>query len=176
MRAAGVALASLATQMVNAQVIITTKNECWKGEGGKFVDNCSDVYFLTCDNYEIYKDSACNVFVFSDSRVTWIPEQIKVNTWAYYYREGTEDKEATATADMFGESEKDGTVCFPGKEIPTVYKNGAVNNFTDGMCGYKYQLTNEDKVHSNKFKVLKDRASMLVASSLALGLATMLAF
>jgi hypothetical protein len=69
---AGVLLAALAAS-TNAQVVITTKNECFKGEGGKFVDNCSDVYFLTCDNYEIEAGSACNIFVFSDSRLTWIP-------------------------------------------------------------------------------------------------------
>ena len=49
-------------------------------------------------------------------------------------------------------------------------------NYTEGMCGYKYQLTNADKNFANKFRVLKDRSSTLLASSIALALTTMLAF
>ena len=35
----------------SAQTIITTNNECWKGEGGSYLGECSSVYFLTCDEY-----------------------------------------------------------------------------------------------------------------------------
>ena len=137
MRAGGIAFASLATYFANAQVIITTKNECWKGEGGKFVDNCDDVYFLTYDNYIINAGESCNVFVFSDSRVTWIPEDVTANFWSYYYQPN-EDDEAAVTGDDFGETKDAGKKCYPANEVPTVYDNGKVNNYTDGMCGYKY--------------------------------------
>lgn len=48
-------------------------------------------------------------------------------------------------------------------------------NYTQGMCGFKYQVINEDANFHNEFKVLKDRATMLVAGS-AFALATLLAF
>ena len=175
MRAGSVSLLSLAAQMVSAQVIITTKNECFKGEGGKFVDNCSDVYFLTCDNYIVEKNESCNVFVFSDSRVTWIPEDITVNYWAYYFQPGQNDEQAVTSAD-FAEKRADEGKCKPGEDIPKVYKMGKVMNYTDGMCGYKYQITNADKNYENKFKVLKDRSTTLLASSIALALTSMLVF
>ena len=70
------------------------------------------MYFLTCDNYEIFKNSSCNVFVFSDSRVTWIPEDITANYWAYYYQPD-EDDEAAVTGDDFGEKKDSGKKCYP---------------------------------------------------------------
>ena len=34
--------------------------------------------------------------------------------------------------------------CLPGKDVPSIYRSGKVMNFTGGMCGTKYQLTNKD--------------------------------
>jgi hypothetical protein len=68
-------LSTLAVLAHTQEVILTTNNECWKGEGGRFVENCDDVYFLTCDIYEVDPDTSCNVFTFSDSRLTWQTNQ-----------------------------------------------------------------------------------------------------
>ena len=62
---------SIAVAVASAQTFVSTNNECFKGEGGRFIDNCSDVYFFTCDNYEVNAGDACNVFTFSDSRIQW---------------------------------------------------------------------------------------------------------
>ena len=138
MRVAGaVALASLAALTSAQEVVITTQNECWKGEGGRYIDGCSDVYFLTCDNYEVAKGDACNVFVFSDSRINWIPTEISVNYWAYYRQPDLADDMVVNGAD-FGEKKDSGTNCYPAIDTPTVYSKGAVMNYTGGMCGYKY--------------------------------------
>ena len=53
---ASVVLASLAYLVAAQEVIITTEQECWNEEGGRYIDPCSDVYFLTCDNYEVDAD------------------------------------------------------------------------------------------------------------------------
>lgn len=77
--------------LVNAQTIETTDNECFKGEGGKYKEECSDAYFFGCDVYEIREKSACNIFVFSDSRITWFSVDIRVHSWDYYLNDGQED-------------------------------------------------------------------------------------
>lgn len=118
---AAIFLASLAAS-ASAQVVITTEQECFKGEGGRFIDNCNDVYFLTCDNYEVDAAASCNVFVFSDSRVTWITSDIKSSYWEYY-QSGDEGTDAVfdGTAD-FGTTKEEGKRCFAAKETPSVYK------------------------------------------------------
>lgn len=60
--------------------------------------------------------------------------------------------------------------CYPSVQVATMYKNGQVMNYTGGMCGFKYQVTNKNVAYNNKFKVLKDSATTLFASS-ALALA-----
>ena len=75
---------SLAIAYANAQSNTTTNNECWKGEGGRYVSACKDVYFFTCDNYIVEPDSSCNVYTFSDGRLTWNTSDVKVQFWSYY--------------------------------------------------------------------------------------------
>lgn len=70
--------------LANAQTLVTTDNECFKGEGGRYKEECDDVYFLTCDVYEINANGACNIFVFSDSRITWFSADISIHLWEYY--------------------------------------------------------------------------------------------
>ena len=48
-------------------------------------------------------------------------------------------------------------------------------NYTKGMCGFKYQITNTNLEWPNDFQVLKDGAATLLASS-AVALAAVLAF
>ena len=47
-------------------------------------------------------------------------------------------------------------------------------NYTDGMCGFKYQVTNSHPTYESEFKVLKDGASSLLAST-ALAMAALVA-
>ena len=47
-------------------------------------------------------------------------------------------------------------------------------NYTDGMCGFKYQVTNKHPTFESEFKVLKDGASSLLAST-ALAMAALMA-
>ena len=44
---------ALASTLATAQTVISTDNECWLGEGGKYTGSCSDVYFFTCDEYVV---------------------------------------------------------------------------------------------------------------------------
>ena len=58
------------------------------------------------------------------------------------------------------------------------YKNGRIMNHTDGMCGFKYQVTNSNKFATTggvPFKVLKDGAATILATS-AVAIAAVLAF
>lgn len=152
----------------NAQSVITTSNECWLGQGGSYVSECSDVYFFTCDEYEV-RDS-CNVFTFSDSRLTWFGSAISVHYWSYYLSQG-QDKGRDINANNF-----DDGVCYPIDSVPTQYDNGLVMNYTGGMCGFKYQITNSNTDgFAASFKVMKDSASTLLAGS-ALAIAAVLSF
>ena len=70
MKTAAIFMSTLASLSYASTKITRTDNECFNNEGGRFVENCDDVYFLTCDVYEIDGDESCNVFTYSDSRVT----------------------------------------------------------------------------------------------------------
>jgi len=164
---------SLAVAVASAQTFVSTNNECWLGQGGRYTGECSDVYFFTCDEYEVDAATACNVFTFSDSRITWFPQDITVHYWSYYRNDGTSN-DASVGGEDFGESKNEGK-CHPIAEVPTQYTNGEVMNYTEGMCGFKYQITNGDEDYINKFTVLKDGAATLLAGS-ALALAALLAF
>ena len=119
---------------------------------------------------------SCNVFVFSDSRLTWFTSDIKVSWWGYYLQDGAEvSDDNPMTAEEF-KGIDDGTRCFAASDVPAVYKQGKVMNYVGGMCGYKYQITNDDKNFANKFKVLKDNAVTLITSSAALALTALYVF
>jgi len=135
---AATALFFTASLSMAQNVVVTTSNECWLGQGGKFVDNCNDVYFLTCDNYEVFANSSCNVFTFSDSRLTWVTKEISVSSWEYYLRSDL-DVDTKYSAKDFGDSrENKNMLCYPTKETPTTYEKGTIQNYTSGMCGYKF--------------------------------------
>jgi len=163
---------ALAAASVSAQTTnISTFNECWNGEGGRYVDSCSDVYFFTCDNYEVFAGDSCNIFTFSDSRIKWRTSDITLVYWAYYLNTGYDGHKANAN-----DFTEDGSgACRPIESVPTQYENGLVMNYTGGMCGFKYQVTNADAAFKNTFKVLKDGAATIMGAS-ALALAAVLAF
>ena len=166
MKAAFTLACALAT--ANAQTVITTSNECWKGQGGQYVGECSDVYFFTCDKYEVR--TSCNVFTFSDSRLTWESSDVTVAMWSYYLSQGQDQNR-----EINGGNFDDG-VCYAFSSVPESYENGLVMNHTGGMCGFKYQVTNSNENgFSSKFRVMKDSASTLLAGS-AMAIAAILSF
>lgn len=167
---AALALASVVA-LTQAQTVQTTNNECWKGEGGEYRGDCRDVYFNTCDEYVVFGDSSCNVFTFSDSRITWKSSMITAYYWEYYQKNDFDSSLGKVTGDDFSSSGR----CTPSNDIPTGYSEGLYMNYTDGMCGFKYQLTNSDTVYENKFQVLKDGASTLFAGA-AFAITAVLAF
>ena len=151
---AEIALASVLLGYSRAQTVVTTDNECWLGQGGSYLGSCSDVYFFTCDEYEVV--DSCNIYTFSDSRITWSASDVSVHVWEYYLSAGQDQN-----LEISGSNFTDG-VCYPISEVPTVYEHGLVMNFTGGMCGFRYQVTNsneEDGGFTSKFKVMKDNAS-----------------
>ena len=159
-----------------ANTVATTDNECWKNQGGKYEKECNDVYFFTCDEYTV--ETSCNVYTFSDSRLTWFSENdLKVYFWELYRNNGTSNeakitgKDLDATSTSINGKGK----CHPSASQPTPYENGKVKNYTTGMCGFKYQITNIGGNGSIGFKVMKDSAATLLAGS-ALALAAVLAF
>ena len=159
-----------------AGTVATTDNECWKGEGGKYQGECSDVYFFTCDEYTV--ESACNVYTFSDSRITWFSENdLTVYFWELYRNKGTNNDAKITGKDMDSTDTSPNSEgkCHPTKVQPTSYENGKVKNYTTGMCGYKYLITNVNGNGTLKFTVMKDSAVTLLAGS-ALALAAVLAF
>ena len=154
-----------------SQTIISTTNECWKGEGGKYNGECYDVYFLTCDEYQVDADSACNVYTMSDSRVTWVTNELTVHFWELYQDETVEGWENIEVDDLKGGSPK----CYKLVDTPTEYKNRKIMNYTDGMCGFQYQITNNNVDFHNYFEIHKDSALTLVAGS-TLSLLAVLSF
>ena len=72
-----IALSVAAAVAVAQETFVSTNNECWKEEGGRFLEECSDVYYHNCFVYEVDADSACNVYTFSDSRATWYSQDIR---------------------------------------------------------------------------------------------------
>ena len=81
-----IAISGVLAAAASAQTVITTDSECWLGQGGVYVGSCSDVYFFTCDKYEV--TDACNIFTFSDSRITWFASDISAHYWSYYFNSG----------------------------------------------------------------------------------------
>ena len=99
------AILALIFATASANTVITTSNECFNTQGGALVDTCNDVYFLTCDKYEIFAGSSCNVFTFSDSRIVWDTSDIKVNIWTYYLNPEA-DADTAITADEFADTDE----------------------------------------------------------------------
>ena len=134
------------------------------------MEECNDVYFFTCDVYEIRADDTCNVFTFSDSRITWFSAETSVHWWSYYLSSAEEQTEAM-TADSFSNGD-----CYAVKPEGDSYENGLVVNYTGGMCGFKYQVKNSNQSgFASSFKVMKDNATTLLAGS-AMALAAVLSF
>lgn len=134
------------------------------------MEPCSDMYFFTCDVYEIRADDTCNVFTFSDSRITWFSSETSAHIWAYYSSTG-EEQTGAMTADSFSNGD-----CYAVKEEGDLYENGIVMNYTGGMCGFKYQIKNSNQQgFASAFKVMKDNATTLLAGS-AMALAAVLSF
>ena len=157
----------------NASTVITTDNECWNGDGGEYVEPCSDVYFFTCDVYEIRE--SCNVFTFSDSRITWYSAEISVHYWTYYLS-GNVPADTEFDASDFGDADDEESNCYAISSVPTKYSNGDIMNYTGGMCGFKYQFDNSNaNGFSSEVKVMKDSATTLLAGS-ALAIAAVLSF
>ena len=148
-------VASVLLGYIRAQTtVVETDNECWLGQGGSYLGQCSDVYFFSCDEYEVV--DSCNVYTFSDSRIMWSDSDVSVHVWEYYLSPGQDQN-----LEISGSNFTDG-VCYPISEVPTDYEHGLVMNQKEGMCGFRYQVTNsnekEDGFTSN-FKVMKDNAS-----------------
>lgn len=99
-------LIALAAATVNAESISTTSQECWKGEGGLYFEPCNDVYFFTCDVYHILPGESCNVFTFSDSRITWMTSDIKIYFWSYYLKQTLEVGAVVDSSDFVDDNEE----------------------------------------------------------------------
>ena len=114
---------------------VTSTNECWLGEGGRYTGECSSVYFFTCDMYTVEADNSCYVYTFSDSRVTYFSKEVILAHYWEYYRKDSTDENAVidGDADMTG-----GDKCYARTDTPTQYEEGSVMNYTKGMCGFKY--------------------------------------
>jgi hypothetical protein len=115
------------------------------------------------------------VFTFSDSRLTWFPAKITVYLNSYYRNNGISNDAAVGGDDFTEGRGPDDGKCHPLNDTPKLYNKGDVMNYTEGMCGFKYQITNKDVDWPNEFTVLKDGAASLIAGS-ALALAAVLAF
>jgi len=116
------------------------------------------------------KDTSCNVYTFSDSRLTWFSQDISVYYWTYYKKSGVDKKTEVNGADF-----ESGEKCTQEDSIAASYEKGLVMNYTGGMCGYKFQISNADTYYDNTFKVMKDGASNLLLGA-AVAISAILAF
>ena len=69
------------------------------------------MYFLTCDVYEIDGGESCNVFTYSDSRVTWLTKELQVFQQTFYLRQDLKSDQEYDSKD-FGTVE-DNSICYP---------------------------------------------------------------
>ncbi len=74
------------------------------------------MYFLTCDEYEIDGGETCNVFVFSDTRMTWKTKELDVYQSTFYLRQDL-DTDTEYTGADFGTAD-DGAKCYPEEPVP----------------------------------------------------------
>lgn len=140
MKSAAIFMSTLASLAHASTKITRTDNECFANEGGRFVENCDDVYFLTCDVYEVDGGESCNVFTYSDSRMTWLTKELQVFQQTFYLRQDLNSDQEYDSKD-FG-SVEDNSLCYPDEAGSGSYKNGQVMNHTGGMCGTKFLVTN----------------------------------
>lgn len=165
---------SLAVATASANTIIETNNECWLGQGATLVKKCIDPYYGYCDELEIWAEGRCNVFTFSDSRLTWDSADLKVSYWSYYERSNLESDYEVTGADFDNDDENSACRLLEGSELAESYTKGDRINYTGGMCGFKFLIENSAN-GPNPIKVLKDGAMTLMAGS-ALAVAAVLAF
>lgn len=116
------------------------------------------MFYLTCDEYEVAANTSCNVFTFSDSRIQWNTSQISVVYWAWNKKSPFEKSLGKVSGGDFSS----GGRCYKVEETPQTYDKGQPLNYTDGMCGFKYQVTNANESYPNDFSVMKDGASTLL--------------
>lgn len=120
--------------------------------------------------YVVEPDTACNVYTFSDTRLTWFSQDISAYYWNYVKKEGVDKNTAIGGDDI-----EAGKLCFASDSTASNYNKGEVKNYKSAMCGYKFQLTNADTYYDNEFKVMKDSASSLLLGAAA-ALTAVLAF
>ena len=164
-----------------------TRNECWLDEGAEW-KKCSDIFYRHCDEYLLYPESSCNVFIFSQSELKWFSPDIRAVYWTYFDQtvqtDGAEDGEEESINDDFGDfkaklkqesvfNNKD-EECELSSSIPEAYEQSKRIGMIGSTCGYKFQIRNFNKYTDMTFKVVRD-SSVALAASAAL-LASALAF
>lgn len=112
------------------------------------------------------------MYTFSDSRIDLPTADLSVVWWVYYLKANS-DPDTSLTANEF----KDDGACFAFNEVGLSYTDGDVMNWVEGMCGFKFEITNLDNANENRFNVLKDGAKMqLVGYFLMVLTAVLVAF
>ena len=129
-----------------------TSRECWLDEGAEW-KKCSDIFYKHCDEYLLYSESSCNVFVYSQSELKYFSNDIRAVYWTYYDAIKAEDKEAEEEAeddnvDDFGDFKaklKQDSVfnnveeeCVLGSSIPEQYEQSKRMGMIGSTCGYKF--------------------------------------
>ena len=120
------------------------------------------MYFFTCDIYTVEPDTQCNVYTFSDSRLTWYSQDLSALYWVYIRKDNV-DSDVAVGGDDFEAGEK----CYVESETASSYNKGDVKTYSSAMCGFKFQVTNKDTYYENDFEVAKDGASSLLLGATA---------
>lgn len=165
---------ALAAATASAQTTNETWQECTSEQGATFQKKCFDAYYDYCDVLQINSADRCNIFTFSDTRVTWDSSSIYASYWSFYATADLEKGYKVTADDMDPNDET--AVCYLIDPLPQPYENGMkLNKSRTGMCGFKINVENTDELGSNPITILKDGAVQLMAGS-ALALAAVLAF
>ena len=77
------------------------------------------------------------MYTFSDSRIDFPTSVISVVWWIYYLKADS-DPDTTLTANEF----KEDGACYAFNEEALSYTNRDVANWVEGMCGFKFEITN----------------------------------
>ena len=157
-----------------------TSRECWLDEGAEW-RKCRDIFYRHCDEYLLYSESSCNVFLFSQSEIKWFSSDIRAVYWTYYdavAASENEGEDADDNGDDFGDfgdfkaKLKQESIfnnvdeeCELGSSIPEQYEQSKRMGLVGGKCGYKFQIRNFNKYADMTFEVYRDGALALAASA-----------
>lgn len=117
-----------------------TEANCFDSEGADHQGKCRSLFFNGCDSFTMQAGDSCIAYTYSDSQVSWFSKTFSVVYW-----ELTKDSEGECTE--------------LATKTPNSYHNEATMLKRNGVCGFKYQISNSGTYGEYNFEILKNGAA-----------------